>query len=302
MILYHSGRKEVQDYEPWKGDAAVKVLVTGATGRVGSRLVPRLLRLGHEVRIFARSGERAEPLAALGAEPVIGDLLEPDSLKPAVRGVDAVVHLAAFFRGASNEEAHAVNLSGTVSLATAALEADVSHFVYTSTNLVYGPGQGRKFTEADPPNPGSAYPESKAASESALLKLHQSHGIGLLILRLAFVYGDGDPHLREGLGWFREWNPSQPFQLVHHADVAQAVLLAINADQRNGEIYNVADDEPVAVGEILRLMNEPLPDDADRRPIDTAFLQLVDTYKIKEHLGFRPVYPSLHSAVLGNAL
>jgi nucleoside-diphosphate-sugar epimerase len=281
---------------------AMKVLVTGATGRVGSRLVPRLLRQGHEVRILVRSRERAEPLTALGAEPVVGDLLEPDSLKPAVRGAEAVVHLAAFFRGASAEEAHAVNLTGTVSLANAALEAGVPRFVYTSTNLVYGPGQGRKFTEADLPNPDSAYPESKAASERALLKLHQSHGLGLRILRLAFVYGDGDPHLSEGLMWFRNWNPSQRFQLVHHADVAQAVLLALNADNRNGEIYNVADDEPAVTGDILRLLNEPLPDDADKRPIDAAWEQPVDTSKIKEHLGFRPIYPTLHSAVLGNAL
>ena len=280
----------------------MKVLVTGATGRVGSRLVPRLLRNGHEVRILVRSRERGEALAALGAEPVVGDLLEPDSLKPAVRGVEAVVHLAAFFRGASEEEAHAVNASGTSSLAAAALEADVPRFVYTSTNLVYGPGQGRTFTEADPPNPDSAYPASKAASESELLKLHQSHGLGVRILRLAFVYGDGDPHLREGLVWFRNWNPAQRFQMVHHADVAQAVLLALNADDRNGEIYNVADDEPVAAGEILRLMNEPVADDADKRPVDLAWVQLVDTSKIKEQLGFRPIYPTLRSAVLGNAL
>jgi nucleoside-diphosphate-sugar epimerase len=280
----------------------MKILVTGATGKVGSRLVPRLLGQGHEVRVLARSRERAEPLAALGAEPAIGDLLEPGALKDAVRGVDAVVHLAAFFRGASAEETHAVNLTGTVSLANAALDADVPRFIYTSTNLVYGPGQGRRFTEADPPNPGWTYPESKAASERALLELHRSRGLGLRILRLAFVYGDGDPHLREGLQWFRNWNPAQRFHLVHHADVAQAVLLALNADDRSGEIYNVADDEPAAAGEILRLLGEPLPEDADRRPVDESLLQLLDTSKIKAHLGFRPIYPTLHSAAAGNAL
>jgi Nucleoside-diphosphate-sugar epimerases len=280
----------------------MNVLVTGATGKVGSRLVPRLLGQGHEVRALARSRERAEPLAALGAETAVGDLLEPGTLKEAVRGVDAVVHLAAFFRGASDEETRAVNLTGTVSLANAALEADVPRFIYTSTNLVYGPGQGRRFTEADPPNPGWAYPESKAASERALLELHQSRGLGLRILRLAFVYGEGDPHLREGMQWFRNWNPAQRFHLVHHADVAQAVLLALNADDRDGEIYNVADDEPAAAGDIMRLLGEPLPDGADKRPIDESLLQLVDTSKIRAHLGFRPVYPTLHSAAAGNAL
>ena len=302
MVLYHAGRK-VQHHEPERGvKRRMKILVTGATGRVGSRLVPRLLQEGHEVRIFVRNRERAASLIAQGAEPAVGDLLAPDSLKPAVRGVDAVVHLAAFFRGATDEEARAVNLTGTVSLAEAALEADVPRFVYASTNLVYGPGRGRKFTEADPPNPGSAYPDSKAASERALLRLHQSRGLGLRILRLAFVYGDGDSHLGEGLRWFRNWNPSQRFHLVHHADVAQSVLLALNADHRSGEIYNVADDEPATASEIMEVLNEPVPEGADRRPIEEAWLQLVDTSKIKEQLGFRPVYPTLRSAALANAL
>jgi nucleoside-diphosphate-sugar epimerase len=70
----------------------------------------------------------------------------------------------------------------------------------------------------------------------------------------------------------------------------------------NGEIYNVADDEPAAAGEIMRLMNEPLPDEADKRPIDVAWQQLVEISKIKEQLGYRPVYPTLQSAVLGHAL
>lgn len=281
---------------------SMKILVTGATGKVGSRLVPHLLREGHQVRILVRNLERAQALVSLGAQPAVGDLLSPDSLEPAVRGVDAVVHLAAFFRGASPEDAHAVNVSGTASLANAALNAGVARFVYTSTNLVYGPGKGRRFTEADPPNPGWAYPQSKAASESDLLELHRRSGLDVRILRLAFVYGDGDPHLSEGLQWFRNWNPAQRFHLVHHADVAQAVLLALTAERRGGEIYNVADEEPATVREIMQVLGEPLPAGAEERPIDIAWEQLLATSKIKDHLGFRPIYPTLQSAVAGHAL
>lgn len=280
----------------------MKILVTGATGKVGSRLVPRLLEQGHEVRMLVRDAERARFLVNQGAEPVLGDLLQPDSLKSAVRGTDAVVHLAAFFRGASPEDAYAVNLIGTVALAHAALEAGGTRFIYTSTNLVYGAGQDRRFCEADAPNPSSPYPESKASSERALLELHRSSGLGLRILRLAFVYGDGDPHLAEGLQWFRNWNPSQQIHLVHHADVGQAIMLAARADDIDGEIYNVADDEPAAAADIMLLLKEPISDGADKRPIDYAWQQLVDTSKIKEKLGYRPAYPRLSSAALAGAL
>jgi nucleoside-diphosphate-sugar epimerase len=265
-------------------------------------MVPRLLEQGHEVRMLVRDSERAKPLADLGAEPVAGDLLQPDSLKVAVHGADAVVHLAAFFRGATAEEAHDVNLAGTTALARAALEADVTRFIYTSTNLVYGPGKDRLFCEEDAPNPTSPYPESKATSERALLDLHRSNGLGVRILRLAFVYGDGDPHLTEGLQWFRNWNPSQLIHLVHHLDVAQAVMLAASADDIDGEIYNVADDEPTTAGDIMRLLHEPISDGADRRSIDFAWQQLVDTSKIKEQLGYRPAYPTLSSAAVARAL
>jgi hypothetical protein len=63
------------------------------------------------------------------------------------------------------------------------------------------------------------------------------------ILRLAFVYGDGDPHLTEGLHWFRNWNPSQLIHLVHHVDVAQAVMLAASANDIDGEINNMLSDD-----------------------------------------------------------
>jgi nucleoside-diphosphate-sugar epimerase len=280
----------------------MKILVTGATGRVGSRLVPHLLKRGDAVRILVRDQERAQSLYQKGAEIVIGDLEEPSTLTQAVAGMDAVIHLAAFFRGATPEEAQAINMKGTLALAQAALKANVSRFIFTSTNLVYGPNRGRSFLEDDAPAPEQPYPASKAAAEQALMELHRNDGLGLRILRLAFVYGEKDPHLSEGMQWFRKWNPNQLIHMVHHEDVAQAVMLAADEQGIDGQIYNVADNEPVAAEEILQLFEEKYPEDAAGRPMDEQWQGIMDTMKIHRDLGFQPIYPALRKAVESGVL
>jgi nucleoside-diphosphate-sugar epimerase len=216
--------------------------------------------------------------------------------------MDAVIHLAAFFRGATPEQSQAVNVAGTTALAQAAIEAGVRRFVFASTNLVYGPGDGRTFREEDPVLPSAPYPQTKAAAEQALMELHRLHGLGLRIVRLAFVYGEGDPHLQEGLRWFRNWNSGQRMHLIHHADVAQALMLTADAGGIDGRIYNAADDEPVAVGEIMKLHGEPAEEGAAERALDPAWLQLVDTGNIKRELGFAPIFPTLYAAAAASAL
>ncbi len=113
-------------------------LITGATGRIGSRFVPRLLCEGERVRVLARDPAKTEPLERRGAEVVLGDLRDSDVLERSVGGVDAVVHLAAAFRGVSEEETVAINHAATIELADAALRAQVETFVLTSTNSYTG--------------------------------------------------------------------------------------------------------------------------------------------------------------------
>ena len=76
----------------------MKILVTGATDKVGSRFVPRMLANGYDVSILVRDAAKASALAALGATVIVGDLYNTDTLPAAVAGIDAVVHLAALFR------------------------------------------------------------------------------------------------------------------------------------------------------------------------------------------------------------
>src|SRR5690242_14913683 len=121
----------------------MKILVTGATGRIGSRFVERLLQRHEDVRLLLRRETDAEKYRSRGADVVLGDLHQQAAIEEAVANVDAVVHLAAFFRGNDADLAHTTNEAGTLALAETSIRAGVQRFIFTSTNLVYGPGKGR---------------------------------------------------------------------------------------------------------------------------------------------------------------
>lgn len=269
------------------------ILVTGATGKIGSRLVKHLARRGDRVRALVRDPARAAHLRSELVELVEGDLLDTDSLAAAVHAVDAVVHCAAFFRGASPEQAHAVNDLGTRHLAHAARAASVGRFVFTSTGLVYGPTGGRLAQEEDACAPVDAYPLSKLAAERFLLALED---LDVRVLRLPFVYGDGDPHIAEAAPMMRGFPPSQRMSLGHHADIAQAVGLVLDAVAPAYRIYNVVDDEAPDLAALLATVGEPAPDGSNAERA-RAFDTLLDGRRIREDLGFKPAFPRLLDAV-----
>ncbi|RKH19807.1 NAD-dependent epimerase/dehydratase family protein [Corallococcus praedator] len=275
----------------------MKILVTGATGKVGSRLTRRLAERGHQVRALVRDPKRAAALNEARVELVQGDLLDVASLAATVRGVDAVVHCAAFFRGATPEQAHAVNDLGTQHLASAARAASVKRFIFTSTGLVYGSNGGRLAREDDPCAPTAAYPVSKLAAERFLLALE---GLDVRVLRLPFVYGDGDPHIEEVIPVMRSFPPAQRLSIGHHADVAQAVARLLDAPSPAHRIYNVVDDEAPELATLFASVGAPPPDGSNAefaRNFDT----LLDGRRIREDLGFKPMFPRLADALAAGA-
>ena len=265
----------------------MKVLITGATGKVGSRLATRLAARGDQVRALVRDPRRA--VIGDRIELVEGDLLRPSSLTAAVSGVHAVVHCAAFFRGATAEQAHAVNDLGTQHLANAARAAGIKRFVFTSTGLVYGPNGGRLARETDPCAPIAAYPVSKLAAERFLLSLD---GLDVRVLRLPFVYGDGDEHIAEALPMMRTFPPTQRMSLGHHVDIAQAVALVLDARALAHHIYNVCDDEAPDLATLFASCGQPPPDGSNPEGA-RAFEAILDGRRIREELGFKPVFPRL---------
>ena len=271
---------------------AMNILVTGATGKVGSRLSKRLAQRGDRVRALVRDVKRAEDLRQAGIELAPGDLLDPDSLVAAVRDVDAVVHCAAFFRGATPEQAQAVNDLGSQHLAKAARAATVTRFIFTSTGLVYGPTAGRLAREDDVCAPTAAYPVSKLAAERFLLGLE---GLDVRVLRLPFVYGDGDPHIEEAIPMLRRFPPAQRQSVAHHADVAQAVACLLDAPSPAHRIYNVVDDEAPSLSTLFAAVGAPPPDGSDPESA-RAFDTLLDGRRIRADLGFKPQFPRLDAA------
>jgi UDP-glucose 4-epimerase len=254
----------------------MKILVTGATGKVGSRLTRHLARRADAVCALVRDRTRAAHLRGDRVKLVEGDLLDADSLAAAVRGVDVVVHCAAFFRGATAEQANAVNSVGTQHLALAARGASVQRLIFTSTGLVYGSTGGRLAREDDACAPTAAYPVSKLAAERFLLALE---GLDVLVLRLPFVYGDGDPHIEEVIPFMRGFPPTQRMSIGHHADVAQAVALLLDTPSPAHRIYNVVDDEAPDLATLFASVGAPPPDGSEAgRSLDA----LLDGSRIRE--------------------
>jgi nucleoside-diphosphate-sugar epimerase len=275
----------------------MKILITGATGKVGSRLTQRLTRHGHQVRALVRDPTRNVEGLGAAAELAQGDLLDTESLAAAVRGVDAVVHCAAFFRGATSEQAHSVNDLGTQHLANAARDASVKRFVFTSTGLVYGPNHGRPVREDDPCAPVDGYPQSKLAAERFLLA---REGLDVRVLRLPFVYGDGDPHIAEVVPIMRGFPPAQRMSIAHHADVAQAVALVLGAASPTHRIYNLVDDEAPDLATLFASVGAPPPDGSNAERA-RAFDALMDGRRIREDLGFKPQFRRLADAIAAGA-
>jgi UDP-glucose 4-epimerase len=263
------------------------VLLTGATGLVGSRLLPRLVDAGYECRALVR-GDIALPAGATG---IRGDLFDADSLRDAVEGVDAVVHLAALFRTEDEAAIWRANLDGTRALLDAvAAHAPKVRFIMTSTGNVYDADCVRPSREDDLPTPTAAYPASKLAAEA----LVRESGLTWCILRLPFVYGDGDGHLESMAGLAPRFglHPAHTYSVMHHRDVATAVDLALRGAM-DGHIVNVCDDAPVTVLEMIELAGAQIESSAE--PLTNPWAGRMNA-ALAGKLGFRPTVPTIRGA------
>jgi nucleoside-diphosphate-sugar epimerase len=218
----------------------MKVLVTGATGFVGSHLAEVLRSKGDEVTALVRSPSKASALDALGVRLIPGDLDDPGSLARAVEGQDVVFHVAGLVAARDEEEFLRVNRDGTASLAAAAARARVGRLVYVSSMAAGGPtDKGRALTGNEPPRPVTAYGRSKLAGEKAVTE----GPLPWVIMRPPTVYGPRD---REVLKVFRmaRWgvapvfgDGSQELSAVHGADLAEALIAAGTATGTTGKVY-----------------------------------------------------------------
>ena len=264
-----------------------KLLLTGVTGLVGARLLPRLLAAGLDCRLLVR---RAQDAPA-GVPAVVGDLFDPAALADAVRGVTTVIHLAAVFRTPDTDLIWQTNLEGTRHLLAAVqAHAPAARFLMASTSNVYSNDQGHPGREDDIVAPSQAYPASKVAAEKAV----RASGLTWVVLRFPFVYGDGDGHLEDlpKHAIAGQWHPAMRLSTIHHRDIATGVTLALTG-QLDGRIVNLADDAPTTIYELAQLVGQPLA--ASAEPLANPWYLLSDA-SLARRLGFEPVVRTVYQA------
>ncbi|MCI0432327.1 MAG: NAD-dependent epimerase/dehydratase family protein [Gemmatimonadetes bacterium] len=241
--------------------AASRVLITGATGFVGSHVTELLAARKVPLRALVRKTSDTRQLVRHGAELVEGGLDDAEALRSAVEGCDAVLHLAGLTHARSAAELDRTNDQGTRDLmaAAAAAKPGPGRFVYLSSLAAVGPSvNGRPVRPADEPAPLTAYGRSKLAGERACLMM--AGRIGVTVARAPAVYGPGD---RELLRVFRmaRWGwlpmpagPERRVQLVHVRDLAEALALAVAAEPAG--IVHIADPHSWSWQQVLRLVAE----------------------------------------------
>jgi len=224
------------------------ILVTGATGHIGNVLVRKLIEQGEKVRALIWRGEDTTPLEKLDVETVEGDVLDPESLKPAFKGVEKVYHLAGIISimPGQNPLVWRVNVEGTRNVLNAARQAGVRRLVYTSSiHAIHRAQHGKVIDESlpfDPNNPYGAYDRSKAEASLEVQKA-TADGLDAVILCPTGVIGPYDfrgSELGEVIRGAAEARPmfyvEGAYDFVDVRDVADGLIAAAEHGRR-GESY-----------------------------------------------------------------
>lgn len=168
------------------------IFLTGANGYVGRNLIRHFVAKGHKVTGLVRGTESAETIAALGAEPVIGDMLTTD-LVPLMRGATQLIHAAADLGHGPGQEARQVNATGTARVFDAARAAGIASAVHLSSDSVLqdgGPLRNVDETYPIPHKPAGAYSAGKADAER--IALQSAGAMRVMVLRPRMVWGRDD--------------------------------------------------------------------------------------------------------------
>jgi len=264
----------------------MNVLVTGATGALGPRVVEALCEAGHRVRTFSLHDDpRADVPPRV--EAMTGDIADPGALRRAVKDMEVVVHLAALLHifnpvSETDEAYERINVHGTQSVVQASLAAGVGRIVLASTIAVYGPGEGQVLDERALPRPDSAYARSKLTAEQIALQARDRSGRAVgVVLRLGAVYGSrvkgNYERLVQALAR-RRFIPIGPGlnrrTLVYDRDAGRAFALAASHPAAEGRVFNVTDGGMHRLADIIEAICSALGRRPPRFSIPMALARL----------------------------
>lgn len=236
------------------------ILVTGATGSIGSALVKRLSISGQRVRALVRNPERAAALRAIAnVEIVPGDLSQPASLRGCAEGCSLVFHCAAKLSGSDRAAFEAVNVDGTQALVDEAARAGVKRFVHASTIAVYGFSAAQDITE-EAPWPVTDWPYIVTKREAERRVRAAAAQIPVTIARFGDVVGPGQyawtvsfiEKINQGLLRPPLDAHSGLLNPVYIDNLLDALLLLSTHPAAPGQAFNVVDGAPIRVSDYIR--------------------------------------------------
>jgi dihydroflavonol-4-reductase len=243
----------------------MKVIVTGANGFIGSHVVKELKQQNYDVRAFVRTTSDLTNLEGFEQDYVYGDILEPETLRPALEGCDMVFHVAAIFAywGYSSDELNRVAEQGTRNLIKAAHNAGVEKVILTSSSVVLG-YNGESLSLQNDAKKLSDQPDyiiSKIKQFEAAQRLARGLGITLLTVCPTLVVGGSDVRLSEGNRMIVNYL-QDPYKstwlggsnIVSVKDVAKAHVLV--AEKGSNDIYYVVGSDNMEWTQVHRILSK----------------------------------------------
>lgn len=295
---------------------AIKVLVTGADGFIGSHLAEMLVQRGYDVRALAQYNsfnhwgwlEKSECLSDM--EVVSSDVRDPNACREMTKGIDRVFHLAALiaipYSYSAPDSYVDTNIKGTLNICQAARDNGVNRIVHTSTSEVYGSAQYVPIDEKHPLQPQSPYSASKIAADAMAMSFYNAFDLPLTIARPFNTYGprqsaraviptiitqiaSGKKQIQLG-----DVSPTRDFNYVE--DTCRGFIALAESDKTTGETINIGSNFEVSVGDTLNLIKslmdsdvEFLLDEQRIRPAKSEVNRLwCDNSKIRALTGFEP--------------
>ena len=294
------------------------ILVTGADGFIGSHLTEELVRQGHSVRAFVYYNsfnswgwlDRCSPEVKGKFEVFSGDIRDPHGVREAMKGCEAVIHLAALiaipFSYHSPDTYVDTNMKGTLNVLQAARDLGVKRVIHTSTSEVYGTAQFVPITEDHPLQGQSPYSATKIAADQLAFSFYSSFDLPVVILRPFNTYGPrqsaraviptiitqiatGQKEIKLGA-----ISPTRDFNYVK--DTVDGFVATLNSKNGLGEVINLGSNFEISIKETAELIAEimgvtiSIAQDGDRlRPANSEVERLwADNSKAKEILNWKP--------------